>query len=234
MRTIDALLARRARTHRDTVFLRFEDGDLTFAEVEDRSRRIASGLAGLGIEPGQLVAMMLPNGRAFAETWFGASMLGAVAAPVNTAFRGPGLAHVLNLTHATVLVIDGSLVGALRPIAGQLAHVRTLVVDGEMDRAAIPGWTVVPFQSLAASGGRFAAARNAEADPAIVLFTSGTTGRSKGCVLPHRCAVRQAELLAMHLELTTDDVLFSPFPLFHLDASVLTVLPALEIGRAHV
>ena len=64
----------------------------------------------------------------------------------------------------------------------------------------------------------------------MVLFTSGTTGPSKGCVLSHRYAVRQAQLMIEHFELRSDDVLYSPFPLFHLDASVLTVMPALVLG----
>lgn len=64
----------------------------------------------------------------------------------------------------------------------------------------------------------------------MVMFTSGTTGRSKGCVLSHRYAIRQAELMVEHLGLREDDVLYCPFPLFHLDGSVLTVMPALVLG----
>ncbi len=64
----------------------------------------------------------------------------------------------------------------------------------------------------------------------MVMFTSGTTGPSKGCVLSHRYAVRQAELMVEHLRFRSDDVLYCPFPLFHLDAAVLTVMPALVLG----
>ena len=69
-----------------------------------------------------------------------------------------------------------------------------------------------------------------ELDPAMVMFTSGTTGPSKGCVLSHRYVVRQAELMVEHLRFRSDDVLYCPFPLFHLDAAVLTVMPALVLG----
>ena len=64
----------------------------------------------------------------------------------------------------------------------------------------------------------------------MVMFTSGTTGPSKGCVLSHRYAIRQAELMIEHLALRPDDVLYCPFPLFHLDATVLTVMPAMVLG----
>jgi crotonobetaine/carnitine-CoA ligase len=64
----------------------------------------------------------------------------------------------------------------------------------------------------------------------MVLFTSGTTGTSKGCLLSHRYVVRQAELMAEHLGLVGSDVFYCPFPLFHIDATVLTVGPALVLG----
>jgi crotonobetaine/carnitine-CoA ligase len=69
-----------------------------------------------------------------------------------------------------------------------------------------------------------------ERDVAMLLFTSGTTGPSKGCVLSHRYAIRQGELLAEHLRITSSDVLYSPFPLFHADAATLTVVPAMVMG----
>ena len=69
------------------------------------------------------------------------------------------------------------------------------------------------------------------ADPAMVLFTSGTTGPSKGCVLSHRYAVRQAELMIENLRLRHDDVLYCPFPMFHIDATVLTVVPAMLLAH---
>jgi crotonobetaine/carnitine-CoA ligase len=68
------------------------------------------------------------------------------------------------------------------------------------------------------------------ADPAMVLFTSGTTGPSKGCVLSHRYAVRQAELMIENLQLRSTDVLYCPFPMFHIDATVLTVIPAMLLA----
>ena len=66
----------------------------------------------------------------------------------------------------------------------------------------------------------------------MVLFTSGTTGRSKGCMLSHRYAVRHAQLFAQHMQLRADDVLYCPFALFHVDAAIFTVMPALELGAA--
>lgn len=236
IRTIDALLESRADTHRDAVFLRFVEGDLTFGEADGRACGIAHGLAGLGVNRGDLVAMLMPNCAEFATTWFGIAKLGAVAAPVNTAFRGLVLAHVLNLTAARLVVADADVIAALEPIADELEHVRTLVVCGDVEpaRERFPEWDMLSFAAIETSDRSSRSSGNVESDVAMVLFTSGTTGRSKGCMLSHRYAVRQAELMIEHLELRPDDVLFCPFPMFHLDASILTIMPALVLGTTAV
>ena len=234
-RTVDTLLAERARTHACVPFVRLHDGELTFAEADARVSRVGRALADLGVGPGDLVALFLPNCVEFVLTWFALARLGAVEAPMNTAFRGVALAHLLELSEASVLVVDEDLVEALHTIAGSLTCLSVLVVRGDPVAAAAryPQWRVVGYDALEAAGSADPLPCRIEPDdrePGMVLFTSGTTGRSKGCVLPHRYAVRQAELMIEHLGLQSTDVLYCPFPLFHLDASVLTVVPALLLG----
>jgi crotonobetaine/carnitine-CoA ligase len=230
--TVGALLVERAATHAEGTFLRFAGAELTFAEVEAKSNAVARGLRDLGVDAGDTVAMLLPNCADMVLTWFAANRLGAVAAPVNTAFRGAALAHVLNLSGAGLLVLDAGLVESVAAVAGDLRSIRTAVVRGDPGAAALqfPQWTVLPWEGMETHESGALPTRGAPADPALVLFTSGTTGRSKGCVLSHRIAVRQAELMVEHFGLRSDDVLYCPYPLFHLDASVLTVMPALVLG----
>jgi crotonobetaine/carnitine-CoA ligase len=208
---VGALLEERARTHPDTPFLRFSDAELTFAEADAKTNAVARGLEALGVRAGDRVAILLPNCVEMVLTWLAANRLGAVAAPINTAFRGPALAHVLGLSGAKVLVVDPSLVELVEGF-------ESVVVRG-------PQWTALTRYAESAMVNR-----GRPSDPALVLFTSGTTGRSKGCVLSHRFAVRQAELLIDHFGVRADDVLYCPYPLFHLDATVLTVVPALVLG----
>ena len=68
----------------------------------------------------------------------------------------------------------------------------------------------------------------------MLLFTSGTTGRSKACVLSHRYVLRQGQWRVKHLGLRPDDVLYSPFPLFHIDAATLTVGAAATMGATEL
>ena len=114
--TIDTLLAERARTHADIPFLRFAGAELSFAEVDAAVDGLARGLAGLGVRARSLVAVILPNCPEFVLVWFASARLGAIEAPVNTAFRGPALAHLLELTEAEVLIVDASCARASPPL----------------------------------------------------------------------------------------------------------------------
>jgi crotonobetaine/carnitine-CoA ligase len=211
---LDGLLATRARSHPDAPFLRFREGEWTFAAADVAATELAHGLADAGVKRGDVVASLLPNCPEAALLAFGVTRLGAVHAPINTAFRGPGLAHMLNVTEAEVLVVDNRLAEA---------------VDAVADRLERPPM-MVPPAALHGGGREPIGSPNAPADLAMLMFTSGTTGRSKACMLSHRYAIRQAELLIEHYELRSDDVLYSPYPLFHVDALVLTVTAALVLG----
>lgn len=232
MATVSELLSSRAETRGSHVFLRFAGRELSYRQCDALSTAAATSFAGLGVGSGDLVAILLPNCPELVVTWFAVNRVGAVAAPVNTAFRGVALAHVLNLTGAGVLVADDSLVDALTSVHSELTTVRTLLIKGDHTRvsALFPQWTVLPYSVLERPAEPVPAAAPRESDPALVLFTSGTTGRSKGCLLSHRFAVRQAELMVENFGLRQDDVLYCPFPLFHLDATVMTVMPALVLG----
>ena len=233
MTTIDALLATRAESHPHHCFVRFAGAEYSFDEMHRWSDHLAAELADLGVCRGDLVPVMMSNCPEFVAGWFALCKLGAVATLINTAMRGPALIHAFNLSNATIAIVDRSLLESLESVRPSLRHLTRLVVNGDGTTAdQIAGLEATPFP-IAASAKRMLANSDTAAhafDPAMVMFTSGTTGPSKGCVLSHRYAVRQAELMIERLALRPDDVLYCPFPLFHLDATVLTVMPALVMG----
>jgi crotonobetaine/carnitine-CoA ligase len=232
--TLESLLAERAAQRPDACFLRFEECDLSFAEFDRATSELACGLREIGVEQGQVLALLVENSPEFVITWFAAAKLGVPIAPINTAFRGPALANALNLTQSRLLVISESLTASVIAVADELEHLDLLLLTGDEQpvegQPATP-WDVQSLRSLfiASSTGSFEPI-NKPGDTALILFTSGTTGRSKGCLLSHRYVIRQAELLIENLQLREDDVLYCPFPLFHMDAAVLTVAPALIMG----
>ena len=229
--TIDRLLDLRADDSGGKVFLRFGSGELTFAQARERSTGLAHGLADLGVQRAQLVPVLMSNGPGFAVTWLALSTLGAVSTLLNTAFRGPSLVHALNLSAADTVVAEAGLVQHLADVAGELVHLRRLIVVGDAQAAAeMPGVQVLDHASLCTDSRAPIASVHSVTDPSMVLFTSGTTGPSKGCVLSHRYAVRQAQLMIDNLQLRVDDVLYCPFPMFHIDATVMTVVPAMLLG----
>ena len=224
--TLGAALRHAARTAPRRPLLRMAEGEWTTAALDAQSDRVARGLRDLGVAPGDRVSVMLPNLPDFVVIWFALAKLGAVMAPVNTAFTGQGLVDAINLVQSRVLIAHDSLAAqwrAARPALTQLTHVLVLGEAGAGEhafaavardaRADDPPWPDV----LAA-------------DLCLLLYTSGTTGRSKAVMLAHRFVLSQAAAFGQQLGLRADDVLYCPYPLFHLDASVLTVALALVLG----
>lgn len=228
--TIPELLAERARTDPDRCFLRFIEGDVTFAELDAWSDGLAAHFRSLGVGSGDLVPVMMPNVAEFVAIWFALAKLGAVTTMINTAMRGPALAHALELSRSDISIVNESFLPLIAEVADELPTIERLVVHGASGDTGRFVRLELPARDRLADRQGFEPVTADPHDPVMVMFTSGTTGRSKGCVLSHRYAVRQAELMATHLGFRRDDVLYCPFPLFHLDGSVLTVLPALVLG----
>ncbi len=215
-------LRRAAADARDRPFLRLPEGEWTYGRFDAEVDRVAAGLRAQGVQRGHVVSLMLPNGIDFLRLWFALARLGAVTAPLNTAFRGAALADALELAGSTLLVMDASLREAVA--AALTARTRPLqVLTPGAPGDPGPGWLATPAPGCVAD------VDLAGADLCLLLYTSGTTGRSKAAMIAHRFVLRQAELFIAGLGLRADDVLYCPYPLYHLDATVLTVAPALRL-----
>ena len=247
--TIVTTLAEGARQHPDKHFVRFREADLTYAAFEARARSLAAGLrrhrvAGLGAPGGEgattsdggprIVPTLLPNCADAAVFWFAANRAGAVWAPLNTEFRGPGLTHAINLTGSRDLVVDHSLVDAVLEVAGDLEDVERLIVrDGPAP--ANGRFSTLPLEALeVGDDGIPAAPPPSDTAPSLLIYTSGTTGVSKACELSHRYVLGHARIMARSASVRGDDVLFCPYPIFHWDATVGTIAPALRAGATAV
>ena len=260
-RDLWSLCEGRTAEHLDRVVLDFDGMLWTWAELIEAAETLAGGLAEAGVEPGEVVGHMSPNHPEAVVTILALLRLGAVECPVNAGLRGHQLAHVLHHSGARVLIVDGSLVDRVVEQLPSAPDVTTVVQRG-LGLSAPPtaaaqtvpsgsgsqapagvagsepqlpaGVAVIDYDDVRRSGARPPPFRRpSPADPMNIIYTSGTTGPAKGAVLPQSFPIEQARIKIEQWGLTSDDVMFSALPLYHVNARFSTLGTALVVdGRA--
>lgn len=227
---LGTLLARQAAERPDAPFVTIaETGERrTYGEFDAEVNRVATGLRELGVGQGDFVAVMLSNSLEALLVSYALKKLGAVEVAINYEFRGVGLARMIDLTPASLLVTESEFCEHVAAVVDDVPRLERVVVVGPS--GAIGGKEVIAFGRLLASGADAPECHVADTDLATVIFTSGTTGVSKGCLLSHRLLVRSAEAVVGPLGLTADDCVYTPYPLYHLRAAYLDILPVVLVG----
>ncbi|HEU0128737.1 MAG TPA: AMP-binding protein [Pseudonocardiaceae bacterium] len=211
------VLSRQAKTHRAETFLKFRDGEITYGEVDTMANRVAQGLATHGVGRGHHVGVMLPNCPELVYLIFALARLGAVAVPINVAYHGEMLRHVLDSADVSMLVIDGRYADRLPPVAGEVpglvgVFVRTDDPTGvSLRRLGMPAATM---SSLLAHGDEPPRVGVHFCDLLAIMYTSGTTGPSKGAMVPHALALTCALDSLDYLD-RWGKTIYCPLPLFH-------------------
>jgi crotonobetaine/carnitine-CoA ligase len=224
--TITRLLETRARENPAGACIVFEETTLSNADVWEQSGRLAGGLAGLGVEKGTHVAIMLANEPRFYLTWFALLRLGAIEVPVNTAFFGEALDHVLRDSEAAFLVLGDVGFEAVTGLPELPPTLGRIIVAHD----GLPG-VPVPTVSLDDLDGDPPDVEIGPLDTAAILYTSGTTGASKGLLLGHRYFLLIGKYNALNMRLTEDDRYLTCVPLFHgLGQCSGTIAPLLSGG----
>ena len=206
------LINAHALTRPDQVFVCFEDDSRwTYRELRERIIRYATGLQQLGVKHGDFVCSWLPNGPHAVQVFLALNYLGAVYVPINTSFRGGVLQHVIARSAAELLIADSRLIDRLTSINTGL--LKTLVVVGETT-TEIPALKIFPEEVLSdASGELSPLQRPIEPwDTHAVIFTSGTTGLSKGVLSSY---IHTYEFMQVLKHFGPDDCQFANLPLFH-------------------
>jgi crotonobetaine/carnitine-CoA ligase len=200
-------------------------------DVRSRTRAIAFGLLARGCAPGRRVAVMAGNRIEFIEVAFACSLIGAVLVPINPALRGAPLTRLLELTEPECAVLEGECVEGLRD-AGWDRSRPLFVLPGSEAVAVANG--VLPYDDLSGSGAEASLPAVRVSDPFCVYLSSGTTGPSKGVVLPHGAVFSMARTGQTVLGMTPDDVIYSPMPLYHANAFAVMFFAALLSGARTV
>jgi crotonobetaine/carnitine-CoA ligase len=211
---VSSLLAERAERFGTEVAVASEQGTLTYADLVERAARVAGGLAALGARPGDRVATMLPTGNDYLAAWHGCVWLGAIEVPVNVEYRGSFLEHILRDSGATILIVHARWLQRLTSI--ELTDMRHVVVVGEPEEG-VETPAGIAAHAFADVLGHAPMPRHpaGELDLTYIMYTSGTTGRSKGAVHNNRSSMHYIMPFVEGLDLGDDDVCYSMFPLFH-------------------
>lgn len=232
--SLGAALEKAADRFGDRPFVTFVDTDetLSYASFNDRANQAARGLRGQGVQHGSFVALMLRNSLDFLIFSYALKKLGAVEVAVNPDFRGAGLSRMINMTESHLLITSSEFLAPLAEVAGDLGRLHTLLM---VDRPtgvpdALCGLRRLDVSDVLSADPRNLGVTIRDDDLAYVLFSSGTTGRSKGVMLSHRYAMVNAEALVETYGLTERDAVYTPWPLHHFGASVVEVLPTLLTG----
>ncbi len=235
------ILKRRAAEHPDREFLKFDKGEwISYSQVNADANRVANALIARGVQPGESVSVMLPNCAEFLPVWFGILKAGAVMSSINTAYKGDFLAHTINLVDSKKLIIADTWLDRLDTIAPRLGTLEHVIVMAT-DASTTPEPKLPHEQMSVLLEGLDAEPEGIEykwTDDARIMFTSGTTGLSKGVIKQHAADYFSGRglleglrtLQGKSLEDMKDETFFSCLPLFHSNAQVLTGYPALIAG----
>jgi carnitine-CoA ligase len=231
--TVRSLLDERLSSDADGEYLDVCGVKLTARDVATTAFRLAGALRDLGVRPGDRVATLIENSAEATLAWWGAVVAGAVAVPVNTAYKGEYLRHQLADSGARVLFVEASLAERAAAVAPSIDSLEHVVVVGEGPPMA--GVTRHAWEALLGAPADDPAVAVRPADLATFIYTGGTTGPSKGCMLSHNYHEALTRQIGVCWRRTADDVVWTPLPLFHFNAITTAVLgPLVYGGRAAI
>lgn len=200
------------------VFLRFGKQQYTYEQMYQRAGSTAAGFHQLGIGRGDKVAIMLDNCPEYLDVWFALTFLGAVAVPLNVHLRGEGLQYILSHSDSKAVVVQDiyhEKVAACLPVTERNMRI---MIHG-LEQLQHTGYTLSPDLSVPPE------------EINSILYTSGTTGLPKGAMLSHYAYVNSARVFADEMVgASSEDVLYTTLPLFHINAQAHTILPALYVN----
>jgi crotonobetaine/carnitine-CoA ligase len=231
--TVNGLLDRRLADDPHGEYLDVCGTKFSAAEAASAANRLANSLAAMGVRPGDRVATLVENSAEALLAWWGIVRGGAVAVPINTAYKGEYLRHQLADSGSRVLIVEASLADRVARISQETPALEHVVVIGAA--AEPPGVTVHTWDDALGSDDAQPGVTVRPADLATFIYTGGTTGPSKGCMLSHNYHEVLTRQIGICWRRTADDVVWTPLPMFHFNAIVTAVLgPLVYGGRAAI
>lgn len=234
-RVVHRVLERQAMKYGNRTFLYFKDKEVGYEDFDRAANRVACGLQKMGILKGDKVAIILGNCPEYLFLWFGLSKVGAIEVPINTAHKGQILTYMLDQSDACMLVVGPEYLDRVEPVLPDVPKIKNVVVIDPLGQG-VPkfGKPVSDWERLVDNDGRYKPVDIFWSDPSGIMFTSGTTGPSKGALMPHNYPLYMGDIIIEAAEYDEHDILYNALPLFHGNAQQLSFMPALMSGARMV
>lgn len=225
-RSLVEMLENTVKKHPDRVGFISGNTRITFREFDQSVDRIAAGLQKIGVVKGDRVALLLGIDIDFPMVFLALMKLGAIAVPLNTRFKGEELAYEINDSESKVLIVDEEYWSSIDSVREHLKTVENIYFNGP----------VVPEGARSLSDLRdnkemqFSRDNPGETDSAVIMYTSGTTGKPKGAILHHRGLIATAMHVSDFVELRDGDKFLCCVPVFHITGFAMVVLSSIFTG----
>lgn len=224
-------LRRQARIRPDKVAIIYENQVLTYREVDERASRLANGLLGLGFQKGDRIAIYTANRIEYVDFYCGLPKAGLVAVPLNFHMKEDELVYGINTADCKAILVESALLPRVEAVLGRFTHIgreQVIVFDGEVP-AGMTGYNTLLDRASTVDPQVFVRSE----DPFYIAYTSGTTGRPKGAVIPHCARVSAIITAVVERNMSHGDVTLSFAPLYHA-APMFAILGHLFVGAQSV
>ncbi|MEA1961988.1 MAG: AMP-binding protein, partial [Bacillota bacterium] len=226
MQQLNELLEKWSISQPEKVYLHFRDDKITYKKLFEGVNNAGFYLKSLGINPGDRVGLFLKNSPEFLYAWFALNKIGAIMVPINTGFKKEETSYILtNSACKGVIAEQDAIEEIIIPAAKEASSIEWIAVRGELKKEGI-----IPFEKFLAGKHFIETIRWPDDDLAAILYTSGTTGKPKGVMCPHRYYSRIGNACAQSYELSTESSLLTLLPLFHMNAQTLSAMGSLVVG----
>jgi crotonobetaine/carnitine-CoA ligase len=237
---VGKVLAQQARERGDKPFIQYEDNEpYTYAQAHAVANRVGNAFGREGVAFGEPVMVMLHNRLEHLWSWFGLNRIGAVYVGINTAYKGRFLTHVLSNAGCRLGVMEREFLPWLAEVEDTVPHLRTVFVPGPaLQPQEIPAFRRVQvrhFDDLLHQGRPHdIEVEVTYRDIGMIMYTSGTTGPSKGVLMPHAHLYLFGLGMKIHMGLTPEDRYYICMPLFHAQGSLMQTYSTLITGASAV
>ena len=229
--TVNRLFDARLAQSPDRDFLDFSGETYTYRRLDEESMALAHGLRGLGVKKGDTILSMLDNGAAPTVLMFALFRLGAIHVGINTALKGEFLRHQITDTGAAILIAESDYAGRILALGDKLPEATHLFVLGRLPEARPARLHLDRFDALAQAGPlERIAVEVLPQDLALLVYTGGTTGPSKGCMISHNYACSLGRQCVGLSQFSETDTLWTPLPNFHFNLIASTIIAMMMVG----